>query len=140
MSVLRAEKSLSTLVKAWKGLMSILHKKFNHLRKPKRINSKRTTHRSLQHRHYYYKPSYHHRRSIPISYHVKAESYNHKEDNQRDLEQDHDYKKDVTASVALQLNGVDASAEEFIAKMKRRWKLERQISDENFYSDMASFS
>ncbi|KAJ8766590.1 hypothetical protein K2173_023837 [Erythroxylum novogranatense] len=41
-------------------------------------------------------------------------------------------------SVAMQLYGVDARAQEFIEKMKRRWRLEIQAAKENHESDSDS--
>ena len=106
MSCLRLKTKLSVPDnKPWKGLISTLQKKLNRLLKPKPSNTFTRT------------QCYHH----------------HHHDDQDDLEDDNKYDQGDAKgeSCCVELNGVDARAEEFIDKMKRVWKLERQISDEN---------
>ncbi|KDP39190.1 hypothetical protein JCGZ_00947 [Jatropha curcas] len=109
MSCFTPEKKPSTN-KTWKGFKSTLQKKLIRLKKPKPLSTTRTT------------------QSLPCHHHHDKE-----EDGGACHDQDGDGVDSYGGDDKIQLKGVDASAEEFIQKMKRRWKLERQRSEEKYF-------
>ncbi|KAK0601834.1 hypothetical protein LWI29_027838 [Acer saccharum] len=144
-SLITTEKKFSNPKKACKNLISLLHSKFLYCFHPTRRNNPvahrhrfcRYHHRDHNHHHQYY---FHSR--PPRKQHAEVLEENHVCSKgsmiERRVDDHHDSEDgDGDHAVVVQMDEVDAKAEEFIKKFNQVLRLEKQKSVEEYYAMLA---
>ena len=143
-SLFTTEKKFSNPKKACKNLISLLHSKLLYCFHPTRRNNQ------VAHRHYHHHDHNHHHQyhfhSRPLrKQHAEVLEENHvcskRSMIERRVDDHHDSDDgddgDSDHAVLVQMDEVDAKAEEFIKKFKQVLRLEKQKSVEEYYAMLA---